>query len=82
MIRSVAASVPSINPGMLILTGATELRRAFSPEDLPNILIGYMAGLKVAFAIAIAGAGTAVILSSFAPWRRLNPKDIQGGGAA
>lgn len=82
MINSVAVNAPHINPGMLILTGATELRRAFSPEDLPSVLIGYMAGLKVAFAISIAGAGVAFVVSCFSRWQRLNPKDIQGGGAA
>ena len=82
MINSVVAAAPHINPGMLVLTGATQLRQAFSAEDLPIVLAGYMAGLKVAFAIAIAGTGVALFVSAFSRWQRLNTKDIQAGGAA
>lgn len=54
-------------------TGATQLREAFSAADLPGILIAYMDGLKVAFALAIALAGITLPIALFAKWTNVRP---------
>ncbi|KAK3369997.1 major facilitator superfamily domain-containing protein [Podospora didyma] len=81
MISKAAETVPDVNPLMILATGATQIRNAFTPEQVPGILIAYMAGLKLTFAITIAGIGFATILSFFANFKRLNTEAITGGAA-
>jgi MFS transporter, DHA2 family, glioxin efflux transporter len=69
--QRVSVTAPGVNPATVIATGATELRKVFSPEQLPGILVAYLDGLRVAFAIAIAVACVGFVLS-FAPrWEKL-----------
>ena len=83
LIKTLPSTAPSINPAIVVLTGATDLRKAFSPDVLPGILEAYMHGLKIAFAIGLASTGVAlIIITLFQKWNRLNTASIAGGGAA
>lgn len=80
MLKIVATDVPGVSPGLVVATGATELRKVFTAEQLPGILQAYMEGIRVPFAIAIASACVTVILS-FAPrWEKIKV-DMTGGAA-
>jgi MFS family permease len=81
LIRKVRELAPQVDPAMVILTGATEIRSAFPQEVLPQIIESYMAGLKVTFALAIAGAGIAFVSSFGSRWQRLNREKVMGGAA-
>lgn len=65
---------PDIDPALVIATGATELRKVFPPDQIGPVLIAYMHGLRVTYAVVIALAGICVIVSLFAPWKNLKPK--------
>lgn len=39
---------------------------------MPGIVVAYMAGIKVVFALATAGAGLALIISLFSNWKRIH----------
>ena len=83
LIKTLPSTAPGIDPAIVILTGATDLRKAFSPDVVPGILEAYMHGLKIAFAIGLASTGVAlIIITLFQKWNRLNPAAIAGGGAA
>ncbi|KAF2237957.1 MFS general substrate transporter [Viridothelium virens] len=69
-IRDIA---PDINPSLVVSTGATQLRQVFSADQIGPVLIAYMHGLKVTYALVIALAGICVIVSAFAPWKNLKP---------
>jgi hypothetical protein len=72
-----------VDPSQILLTGATDIRRAFSAEQVPGILLAYMAGIKVAFAFTIAACGVAFLISFLLPWGRLNKEAVkEAGGAA
>ncbi len=71
MLATLSKSAPGVSGQKVIDTGASELRKVFSPEDLPGVLIAYMDGLKAAFALSIAFCGIAFIATFFVPWRRL-----------
>ena len=72
---------PSVDPAMVLATGATDLRRFFQGDELAGILQAYMAGLRVAFAIAIALGGCATIIAFFLPWKSIRPPKKELGGA-
>jgi hypothetical protein len=86
LIQTVPQLVPGVDPGLVVATGATELRKVFTSSELPGIIASYMAGLKDAYALGIALAGIAVIVSAVATvidWRRLGEHEKkQMGGAA
>lgn len=60
-----------MNPQLVVVTGAANLRNVFPPDVLPGVLSAYMVGLKAAFIVAIAFAGSAVLISLAIPMRKL-----------
>jgi hypothetical protein len=79
MLLDVGENAPQISKGRLILTGATALREAFNAEELVTVINGYMQGLNVVFAIAVAFVGTSFLISLLTPWKKLNLANITGG---
>ncbi|QDS72672.1 hypothetical protein FKW77_002901 [Venturia effusa] len=86
LIHTVPQLVPGVDPKLVVATGATELRKVFDPSQLPGVIASYMAGLKDAYALSIALAGLAVVVSAIAiviDRRRLGEHEKkQMGGAA
>ncbi|PNP51909.1 hypothetical protein THARTR1_07500 [Trichoderma harzianum] len=83
MINNLPKTAPSVNPVLVVGTGATDLRKVFSEDQIPGILVAYMRGLKTSFGIGIASSGIAfIIIVLFQPWNKLNIAAIAGGGAA
>ena len=82
MIKTLPTTAPGINPLLVVATGATDLRKAFTPEQLPGILAAYMKGLQTSFAIGIASTGVALIVIMFQRWNKLNTAAIAGGPVA
>jgi MFS family permease len=82
MLNRLATSAPQVSPLKLLGTGATQLRAVFPPEQVPGILVAYMAGIKTALALAIAAVGLAFVVSLFNNWRRLNTDALKGAGGA
>ena len=56
-------------------TGATDLHKVFSGDDLSGILVAYMAGIKVAFAVTIGAVGISIPISLLSKWGKINTVD-------
>ncbi|KAK9326757.1 major facilitator superfamily domain-containing protein [Lipomyces starkeyi] len=69
--KKLRASDPSVNPLQVIGTGATDLRKVFSPTDMPFILRAYVSGIQTAFIVAIALAGACTLIAFGAKWQKL-----------
>ena len=83
LVKVLPHSAPGVDPATVVFTGATELRKVFSADQVPGILVAYMRGLKISFAIGLASTGVAfIIITLFQRWNRLNTAAIAGGGAA
>ena len=83
LVKVLPHSAPGIDPATVVNTGATDLRKVFSAHQVPGILVAYMRGLKIAFAIGLASTGVAFItITLFQRWNRLNTAAIAGGAAA
>ena len=83
LVKVLRHSAPGVDPSAVVNTGATDLRTVFSADQIPGILVAYMSGLKIAFAIGLASTGVAfVIITLFQRWNRLNTAAIAGGPAA
>jgi len=60
--QTVRTTVPDVDPLKVVHTGATAIRAVFREDQVPGIVEAYMVGIKVAFAIAVAGAGTGLLI--------------------
>lgn len=81
MLTEIAKRVPSVSPQLVVATGATDLRKVFTAEELPGILDSYMEGLRIPFAIAIACACVTVVVSICPRWESIKGK-VNTSGAA
>ncbi|KAK2594521.1 hypothetical protein QQS21_007802 [Conoideocrella luteorostrata] len=82
MVGHVTKTAPQVDLATLVLTGATEIRRAFPSDQQPIVIAGYMSGLKVVFAMCIAATGIATVIGLATRWKKLKQEDISVGGAA
>jgi MFS transporter, DHA2 family, glioxin efflux transporter len=81
MVTELAKTAPDVNPQMVIGTGATQIRHAFPADQVPAIVLAYMAGIKVTFALVVGLVGFTCLLGVFVPRKRLNAEALQGGVA-
>lgn len=81
LVQKLPLRAPGIIPADVVSAGVTQIRSTFAASAVPGIILAYMDGLKVAYAIAVAAAGISVILGALAKWENLKGK-VQMGGAA
>jgi len=72
LVSSLPSVAPNVDPARVLATGATELRNVFTSEEVAGILIAYIDGLRVPFAIVIACASVTCLLSLTPRWEKIN----------
>ncbi|KAL6230197.1 hypothetical protein BDW75DRAFT_223330 [Aspergillus navahoensis] len=85
LLKELAATLPEVDPATALAIGATQIREAFTPNQVPLVIDAYVVGLKAVFAIIIGAFGVATLVGgSFGSWKRLNGDALAGatGGAA
>lgn len=83
LVKVLPHSSLGVDPATVVHTGATDLRKVFSADQVPGILVAYTRGLKIAFAIGLASTGVAfIVITLFQRWNRLNTAAIGGGATA
>ncbi|KAK3207478.1 hypothetical protein GRF29_103g1161474 [Pseudopithomyces chartarum] len=75
LLQNLARTAPSVNPALVVATGATDLHKVFSGDELSGILVAYMAGIKVAFAVTIGAVGISIPISLLSKWGKINTAD-------
>lgn len=76
LIARLPITAPGVDPARVVALGATELRKYYSGDQLSGIILAYMDGLKVVYAIAIAAAGSTLFVAAASRW-----KSLKGGNA-
>jgi hypothetical protein len=82
MVSELLKIAPDIDPQVVIGTGATQIRHVFSADQVPAIVLAYMAGIKVTFALTVGLIGATCLLNPFIPWKRLPAQGLQTGAVA
>ena len=77
LIKHFVENLPELDPALALSTGATQIRFAFTPEQVPVVIEGYIAGLQTVFAITTAAFGFAALVGLLGSWDRLRAKDIK-----
>jgi hypothetical protein len=70
----------SLDPSMIVNTGATELRKLVPPQYLPNVLVAYDAALSDTLKVAVACASATILAGLTMEWKSL--KGLKQGGAS
>jgi hypothetical protein len=84
LIKTVVTRLPGVDPMVALGTGATQIRNAFTAEQIPIVLEGYISGLRAVWAVGIAAVGLCTFIGFFGSWKKLQPADLKAaaGGAA
>lgn len=82
IIGTAASTGLGIDPALLLATGATQIRTAFTSTQVPGVIAAYMAGIKVVFAITIAASGFASLFSLCGSWKKFHAEDLTNAGGA
>lgn len=81
MVTELSRTAPAVSPQLVIATGATQIRNVFPSDQIGGIVLAYMAGIKVSFALVVGLAGITCLLGIFVPRKRLNVESLQAGVA-
>ncbi|KAF2122755.1 major facilitator superfamily transporter [Lophiotrema nucula] len=76
IVNKLHSTAPSVNPALVVATGATELRNVFPAGELDGVLTAYMAGIKVTFAVTIGAVGLSFPFSLLSKWKRINTEQL------
>jgi hypothetical protein len=82
LIKNLVAAVPDISPGLVLATGATDLKDAIAPELLPRVLVAYNLALTQSFYVAVATGALSIFGAAFLPWLSVKGKKIEAAGGA
>lgn len=78
LLHRLPQDAPRVNPAAVVAAGATGLRESFPTDQIPNILVSYMAALRTTYSISIASAGMAAVVAVFIPWHSIKGKATIG----
>lgn len=81
LLTNLASNVPSINPSIILETGALSLRENVSPEDIGGVLIAYNDALTHAFYVSVAMASLSIIGAVGMEWKSVKGKKLEVVGA-
>ena len=81
LVQNIAAGIPNVNPAQVVKAGATSLRNAVDPADLPAILVAYNDALVKTFQITLILGCISVLGVIFIRWLSVKGKPIEPGGA-
>lgn len=77
LIKTLATTLPEIDLATILGTGATQIRTAFTPAQVPLVIDAYMVGLRAVFAITIAAFGVSTIIGFFGSWKKLHGEELK-----
>ncbi|MCJ1432591.1 hypothetical protein MMC27_001948 [Xylographa pallens] len=76
------ASVPGLNPAIVISTGATDLRNVVAPQYLGSVLVAYNHALTTVFQAAVAVACFSIFGALAMEWKSVKRAKTQAPGSA
>jgi hypothetical protein len=76
LLSSLKSNAPLVDSAKVLATGATDIRTSFGGDEIAGTILSYLDGLHVVFGLAITLAGLSLIVALFAPWKRVNVRDV------
>jgi hypothetical protein len=76
LLSSLKRNAPLIDSAKVLATGATDIRTSFGGEEIAGIVLSYLDGLHIVFAMSITLSSLSLIVALFAPWKRVNVRNV------
>jgi hypothetical protein len=76
LIKNLASIVPDLDAGLVLRTGATELKNAIDPEYLGGVLTAYNQTLTQTFYVSVACGAMSIVGAAFVEWKSMKGKQI------
>lgn len=81
LIKNLATVVPDLDPSVVRMTGATELKTVIEQKFLPGVLTAYNLTLTQVFYVSVATATASICGAAFVEWKSMKGKNIQMAAA-
>lgn len=81
LIAGLAKYAPSIDPRIVLATGATAIQKTIDKADLPGVTLAYNEALTHSFLVAAIMAALTIIGSLAVEWKSVKGKKIEIGAA-
>ena len=79
--EGLAKYAPTVDPKVVLSTGATSIQHSIDPAVLPGVTMAYNAGLTEAYLVAAIMASFTIIGSVAIEWKSVKGKKIEMGAA-
>jgi hypothetical protein len=80
--QSLQENVPTLDPKIVLASGATNLQKTIPAELLSGVVEAYSTALTKAFLVSIGLAAFTIVGSIFIPWKSVKGKNVEMGLAA
>ena len=80
LVSNLLVNVPTLNPAIVLSTGATSLKGAVTAQDsslLPGVLVAYNSAIVQTFYVSVALASMAIIGAAGIEWKSVKGKKIE-----
>ncbi|KAJ5489845.1 Major facilitator superfamily domain general substrate transporter [Penicillium expansum] len=82
LVEYLAKYIPTVDPALILKTGATGLHSVVNKADLPGVIHAYNDALTQTFIVGAAAASVSIIGALWVEWKSVKGKNIAAGGAA
>ncbi|KAF2832023.1 MFS general substrate transporter [Ophiobolus disseminans] len=76
LLKNLRAVVPDLDSGLVLRTGATELKNAIPEQFLSGVLSAYNLAITQTFYVSVACASMSIIGAAFVEWKNMKGKQM------
>ncbi|CAM1511984.1 Fc.00g094970.m01.CDS01 [Cosmosporella sp. VM-42] len=77
LIENVIKYVPDLDPQVVLISGATNIRDTIRAEWLDGVILAYNGALTTSFYVGAATASATIVGAAFMEWRNIRGKNIE-----
>jgi hypothetical protein len=77
LIKNLKTVVPDLDPSIVLVVGATELKSQIEKQYLPGVLSAYNLALTQTFYVSVATATMSIVGAAFVQWKSMKGKKIE-----
>jgi hypothetical protein len=77
LIKNLKTAVPDLDPAIVLMVGATELKNQIEQRYLPGVLTAYNLALTQTFYVSVATATVSIVGAAFMQWTSMKGKKIE-----
>jgi hypothetical protein len=76
LIKNLGTVVPDLDPKLVLVVGATELKHAIEAKFLPGVLTAYNLALTQTFYVSVAAGSLSILGAAFVEWKSMKGKQV------